>query len=76
MTEPRKGLFLCGMLQKPLNLTMLASIGRLAFFASGGLLGLFALVYEPPFKPDHAGYHQCAQLHPQRYCSITYLGKR
>lgn len=55
---------------------MLASIGRLAFFASGGLLGLFALVYEPPFKPDHAGYHQCAQLHPQRYCSIAYLGKR
>lgn len=76
MASPARGFFLCAKLRKPLNLTMLASIGRLAFFASGGLLGLFALVYEPPFKPDHAGYRQCAQLHPQRYCSITYLGKR
>jgi hypothetical protein len=76
MASPARGFSLCAKLQKPLNPFMLATIGRLAFFASGGLLGLFALVYEPPLRPDHAGYRQCVQLHPQRYCSITFLNKR
>jgi hypothetical protein len=55
---------------------MLATIGRLTFFASSGLLGLVALAYEPERKPDYKTYEQCTQLHPQRYCAIEHLGHR
>jgi hypothetical protein len=55
---------------------MLPTLGRLAFFASAGLLGLFALVYEPERKPDHKNYEQCIKLHPQRYCAIEHLHHR
>jgi hypothetical protein len=57
-------------------LTMLTTISRTLFLASGALFGLAALLYEPPFKPDHAGYQQCVTVHPERYCGITYLGGR
>ena len=55
---------------------MLATLGRIAFFASSGLLGLFALVYEPERKPDYKGYEQCTQIHPQKYCSLTFLSPK
>jgi hypothetical protein len=55
---------------------MLAFIGRTLFLASGSLLGLLALLYQPQANPDHEGYYACIQLHPQKYCGITYLGNR
>jgi hypothetical protein len=55
---------------------MIAFIGRTLFLASGSLLGLLALLYQPQAKPDYRAYHDCIQLHPQKYCGITYLGDR
>ena len=39
------------------------------------LFGAAIIDIKPPAK-DALAYHKCIQLHPERYCGITYLGKQ
>jgi hypothetical protein len=52
---------------------MITFIGRVAFLASFGLLGLVTLVHEPERKDDLPAFNACIKLHPQKYCTITHL---
>jgi hypothetical protein len=48
-----------------------------AFFsiAAGFSLIIGASIMRTPAPAkDALAYHKCTQLHPQRYCAITYLG--
>jgi hypothetical protein len=39
------------------------------------LFGAAIIDIKPPAK-DALAYEKCVQIHPERYCGITYLGKQ
>jgi hypothetical protein len=48
-----------------------------AFFsiaAGFSLLVGASFMHTPPPAKDALAYNKCTQLHPQRYCAITYMG--
>lgn len=50
-----------------------------SFFAIAmgiGMLTIATIVDTKPATKDTASYYKCVQLHPERYCGITYLGKQ
>ena len=50
-----------------------------SFFAiAAGMSMLFgaAIVDTKPPAKSVIGYRECVQIHPERYCGITYLGKQ
>ena len=76
LVMPLPGSSQCRNMRKLLNATMISTIGRITFLASGGLFGLVTLLHQPEPKPNLAEYHTCIEVHPTRYCKITYLGQR
>jgi hypothetical protein len=50
-----------------------------SFFAiAAGISMLFgaAIIDTNPPTKSTIGYRECIQIHPERYCGITYLGKQ
>ena len=50
-----------------------------SFFAiAAGMSMLFgaAIIDTKPPTKSVVGYRECVQIHPERYCGITYLGKQ
>jgi hypothetical protein len=48
-----------------------------AFFSIAAGMSLIigaSIISTPPPTKDALAYDKCIQLHPQRYCAITYLG--
>jgi hypothetical protein len=48
-----------------------------AFFSIAAGVSLIigaSIMRTPSPAKDALAYHKCTQLHPQRYCAITYLG--
>jgi hypothetical protein len=48
-----------------------------AFFSIAAGFSLIigaSIINTPPPAKDTLAYDKCIQLHPQRYCAITYLG--
>jgi hypothetical protein len=48
-----------------------------AFFSIAAGMSLIigaSFINTPAPAKDALAYHKCTQLHPQRYCAITYLG--
>jgi hypothetical protein len=48
-----------------------------AFFSIAAGMSLIigaSIINTPAPAKDALAYHKCTQLHPQRYCAITYLG--
>jgi hypothetical protein len=48
-----------------------------AFFSIAAGFSLIigaSIINTPAPAKDALAYHKCTQLHPQRYCAITYLG--
>jgi hypothetical protein len=48
-----------------------------AFFSIAAGMSLIigaSIINTPPPAKDALAYNKCIQLHPQRYCAITYLG--
>ena len=48
-----------------------------AFFSIAAGFSLIigaSFISTPPPAKDALAYNKCIQLHPQRYCAITYLG--
>ena len=48
-----------------------------AFFSIAAGMSLIigaSIMRTPAFAKDALAYNKCTQLHPQRYCAITYLG--
>jgi len=52
---------------------------RIIFFSlyllAGAAFAGFVIGNVPEPAPNKAGYATCVQLHPERYCAITYLGR-
>jgi hypothetical protein len=48
-----------------------------AFFSIAAGVSLIigaSIISTPPPAKDALAYNKCIQLHPQRYCAITFLG--
>jgi hypothetical protein len=52
---------------------MLTFLGRVLFLSSASAFGILALLYQPLPQDNIKAFQDCSKLHPQKYCTITYL---
>ena len=55
------------------------SLNLASFFAIAmgvGMLTIASIIDIKPPAKDALAYEKCVQLHPERYCGITYLGRQ